>query len=238
MKSKKMTKSTFAIIIMAIIMVAMLAFGGTYAYFTATAYTKSASVTTGTIRLQSGSKVEAVEKLVVYNDTVLDAIDYNAEDTNVASYIFVVVTSTITPNNKDTDPKVTMTDIFGSELAVIKKGDTDKDGIEDEGETHSVAWTPLSGDGYTAVANTVVYYQEYNPTLNAETGKYVDANFSGAFLNELKVVADPTWVEGTDIPQEMNVKVTVTVAGYAIQQSDTTSVVDAYNKLAAKLAKA
>ena len=37
LKSKKMTKSTFAVIIMAIAMVAMLAFGGTYAYFTATA---------------------------------------------------------------------------------------------------------------------------------------------------------------------------------------------------------
>ncbi len=37
LKSKKMTKSTFAIIIMAIVMVAMLAFGGTYAYFTASA---------------------------------------------------------------------------------------------------------------------------------------------------------------------------------------------------------
>ncbi len=37
MKSKKMAKSTFAVIIMAIVMVALMAFGGTYAYFTATA---------------------------------------------------------------------------------------------------------------------------------------------------------------------------------------------------------
>lgn len=37
MKSKKMNKSTFAIVIMAIVMVAILAFGGTYAYFTANA---------------------------------------------------------------------------------------------------------------------------------------------------------------------------------------------------------
>ena len=41
MKSKKMTKSTFAIVIMAIVMVAILAFGGTYAYFTANAVGES-----------------------------------------------------------------------------------------------------------------------------------------------------------------------------------------------------
>ena len=51
LKSKKMTKSTFAIIIMAIAMVAMLAFGGTYAYFTATATTNSASIKTGYVGL-------------------------------------------------------------------------------------------------------------------------------------------------------------------------------------------
>ena len=51
MKSKKMTKSTFAIIIMAIVMVAMLAFGGTYAYFTATADGLEGSVQTGSLVL-------------------------------------------------------------------------------------------------------------------------------------------------------------------------------------------
>ena len=51
MKSKKMTKSTFAIIIMAIAMVAMLAFGGTYAYFTATANDVSGTVRTAYLSL-------------------------------------------------------------------------------------------------------------------------------------------------------------------------------------------
>ena len=49
MKSKKMTKSTFAVIIMAVAMVAMLAFGGTYAYFTA----QNAAVSTSGIEFQS-----------------------------------------------------------------------------------------------------------------------------------------------------------------------------------------
>lgn len=50
-KSKKMSKSTLAIIIMAFVMVAMVAFGATYAYFTATATAKSTTVTTGTVKL-------------------------------------------------------------------------------------------------------------------------------------------------------------------------------------------
>ena len=52
-KSKKMTKSTFAIIIMAVVMVAMLAFGGTYAYFTATASQKTGEITTGHVKLSA-----------------------------------------------------------------------------------------------------------------------------------------------------------------------------------------
>ena len=55
MKSKKMTKSTFAIIIMGIIMVAMLAFGGTFALFTAETTRKTGSFTTGHVYLKSNA---------------------------------------------------------------------------------------------------------------------------------------------------------------------------------------
>ena len=51
MKSKKMTKSTFAIIIMGIVMVAMLAFGGTFAYVTATANNATGTAKTALIKL-------------------------------------------------------------------------------------------------------------------------------------------------------------------------------------------
>ena len=57
LKSKKMAKSTFAIVIMAIAMVAMLAFGGTYAYFTATATADAGTVTTATVQLNAASEV-------------------------------------------------------------------------------------------------------------------------------------------------------------------------------------
>ena len=59
---KKMTKSTFVIIIMAVAMVAMLAFGGTFAYFTATADTKSGSTKTGVITLSTDNTTITISK--------------------------------------------------------------------------------------------------------------------------------------------------------------------------------
>ena len=67
LKSKKMTKSTFAIIIMAIAMVAMLAFGGTYAYFTAQAKEVESEITMGHVHLTS----QATEKFTASVSDVL-----------------------------------------------------------------------------------------------------------------------------------------------------------------------
>ena len=75
MKSKKMTKSTFAIIIMAIVMVAMLAFGGTYAYFTATSDKNVASLTTGMVSLESATTLTATVENVMPKEEVFAAGD-------------------------------------------------------------------------------------------------------------------------------------------------------------------
>ena len=77
---------------MAIAMVAMLAFGGTYAYFTATATERSGSVTTGVIRLKSGGSVNS-STTAVYGDVIVKEISFDNSDTTVQSYIFVTVTS-------------------------------------------------------------------------------------------------------------------------------------------------
>ena len=91
-KSKKMTKSTFAIIIMAVVMVAMLAFGGTYAYFTANTSAKEAEFTTGKVMLtNSGGSFQVTADKVVPGDTIIDqAVSYkNGSDVN--TYIAVVL---------------------------------------------------------------------------------------------------------------------------------------------------
>ena len=87
MRSKKMTKSTLAIIIMSIAMVAMLAFGGTYAYFTATTVRKDLEVTTGTVMLSSGSTFASVTTIVP-TEVIANAINYT-DKSDVATFIFV-----------------------------------------------------------------------------------------------------------------------------------------------------
>ena len=114
MKSKKMTKSTFAIIIMAIAMVAMLAFGGTYAYFTAESFTKGieGSATLGTIALdESATKFEYTKMVenVLPGETLFtdeDGDPANAtltivDNSNRASYIFIEVSYSIVKSNDE-----------------------------------------------------------------------------------------------------------------------------------------
>ncbi len=98
MKSKKMTKSTFAIIIMAVVMVALLAFGGTYAYFTATANPDTGSVQTGKVALvdstDTNSKLQKVmTKSVLPGEEVLKAATFalSNQGTTVRSYAFVEI---------------------------------------------------------------------------------------------------------------------------------------------------
>ena len=94
LKSKKMTKSTFAIIIMAIAMVAMLAFGGTYAYFTAQANTmESSEFTVGKVLLteKAGATVSTTGTILPGDKLVTGGLTYTNAST-VDTYVAVVVT--------------------------------------------------------------------------------------------------------------------------------------------------
>ncbi len=103
LKSKKMTKSTFAIIIMAIIMVAMLAFGGTYAYFTATTTDNKPTFITGTVQLaantvnvlDSGSYAVSGTK-VITSDIAVNNMS------NVKTYIFMKLSAKFTESDGTT----------------------------------------------------------------------------------------------------------------------------------------
>ena len=73
-------------------MVAMLAFGGTYAYFTANTSAKEAEFTTGKVMLtNSGGSFQVTADKVVPGDTIIDqAVSYtNGSDVN--TYIAVVL---------------------------------------------------------------------------------------------------------------------------------------------------
>ena len=88
---KKMNKSTIAIIIMAVVMVAMLAFGGTYAYFTATTATRTNDFHVGKVALKStGTFATLEERNVVPGDPVLKGSVTYTNESNVDTYIAVV----------------------------------------------------------------------------------------------------------------------------------------------------
>ena len=106
LRSKKMTKSTFAVIIMAIAMVAMLAFGGTYAYFTAEAKDSKTTVSIAKLELTLGDVASTttttsfVPGQKFFNATTFPLTDGDTSD-GVDMYAFAKIsaTSTITGVN-------------------------------------------------------------------------------------------------------------------------------------------
>ncbi len=98
MKSKKMSKSTFAIIIMGIVMVAMLAFGGTFAYFTAKSNTVPAQeITMAHVTLTKDSAKATLEMSQRTAALPGDSLSLSAEVENSSNrkvYIFVQVLTT------------------------------------------------------------------------------------------------------------------------------------------------
>ena len=114
MKSKKMAKSTFAIIIMGIVMVAMLAFGGTFAYFTAqTTKISSGELTTGTIKLKNSAVTFATGMIMPGQELLSESskISVDVSGSTAAQYVFVKLTivkpegaeATVTPTLNTTE---------------------------------------------------------------------------------------------------------------------------------------
>ena len=150
---KSIAKLNLMCMIMAIAMVAMLAFGGTYAYFTADAATISGTdAKTGKIELTNGSAAittsfdgSAAGKFAVPGDTLwaVNVTPVNG-DTNVKTYVFA------TWGVEDTD----------AVLEVASKLDGDD---EDELPDGVDGWFPL--DGEDGVYYTIVDAGEEIPAF-------------------------------------------------------------------------
>ena len=96
---------------MAVAMVAMLAFGGTYAFFTATATTASETVKTGYVKLAAGSNVATVitKDSVLPGSEILTAnLVYTVDTTDAAgNYVAIKITLTTGDDTKDAALKLT-----------------------------------------------------------------------------------------------------------------------------------
>ena len=204
LKSKKMTKSTFAVIIMAIAMVAMLAFGGTYAYFTAsTSPVTNDSLTTAKVQLGAPSITTInAETKVLPTMPVLDtdgiAIS-NDSDTEV--YIFVTLSAKAQKNSSD----VTFKD---------KQGSTIANPFEIE---YSKTGNTQNFEALTGVKNvTGVYYVK----TSAESVKLADQITLSSAIH-----SNSTETTEGDV---MSATVIITVTAQAIQSYNLATAADAY----------
>lgn len=220
-KKRKMSKSTFAIIIMAVVMVAMLAFGGTYAYFTATATTKTTGeFTTGSIKLESNKEATFVSGLtnVVPGDALTTGpLTLTTTSKGTDSYIAIKVTIDAT------DAKGTELNLAGTSLAsaiglLATEPTTEYTGskwVAGTGNYTNVfvlATTDTDTDTPTAVATNktikitdkaLIFKAKDNWDQTAAAGgNYIsDSKLMGATLNitiEARSVQSKNWNDGSE----------------------------------------
>ena len=184
-KKKKMSKSTFAIIIMAIAMVAMLAFGGTYAYFTATATTKTTGeFTTGSIKLEANDDktfVASLTNVVPGDELSTGALTLTPTSSGTDSYIAIRVT--ITAKNSST-PDL---DLTGTSLE-------SPSGLLSSTPYTGSTWVAATESGYETVF-VLAATTTPTPVPSTEVDSPVIINITG---DKLVFTADDEWIQDND----------------------------------------
>lgn len=201
-KTKKRSKQTYIIIAMAIAMVVLLAFGGTYAYFTATTRDATGTFTTGYVKLSSAgvSYVETTTKIFP-GSVILNGGSKFVVDTNDTKGNYVAMSLTITAKAAD-----------GTEIALsdLKIADFAPD----------TTWAAVTGK-----TGVFIYGTEAAPTAVANAG---EAIFSASGLTLPISVAD-NWKEDDTTAGNfatasenklMDATITVTIKGASIQASN------------------
>ena len=197
MKSKKMTKSTFAIIIMAVIMVAMLAFGGTYAYFTASSGAKTGSVTTGTLNIGGTLTFSASDDSLVPNQvvTIGDMSTVTVTGTTVAAYRVKFEITSIMDGSDD--------------VTEAKKAKFSIDILDDSNKTLLVGATENAAAELTWTKHTDNYY--YYKYAKTGTNDENDVGLGGTLntiLPQLTIKLDSS---ADDTYQGLTVNYTITI---------------------------
>ena len=167
-------------------MVAMLAFGGTFAYFTATASQDSADITTGYVKLNSDGGLAKIElKNVMPRDELVAAGGITLTvDTSEAAGNYVAIKFTITAVAED-----------GSTIDVSDLGLNADSILASEGE----GW-------YKADAvNNIYIYGTNETTAVAKTGEVI--------VNSSAFVFDATdnWTQGQTHSDDKLMKATITI---------------------------
>ena len=208
---KKMSKSTFAIIIMAVAMVAMLAFGGTFAYFTATATDATGSATVGTVEISTAGSTTiatastyAVPGSTIYNNQSVSLTNTSTVDI----YVFATLSAQIDGQDlfvrTGEDPDYSYSSAISAELGSVTASTwAEVTGHEGEGV---YGYMVAGNTTPTAIADFV-----FTVTLNENIE---ELHTQGAFISN-NIYTDQA---GTAYSQALEGKtITVTVSFDAIQ---------------------
>ena len=177
-------------------MVAMLAFGGTYAYFTATASEKTTNFTTGSVKLtSSGTFTESLADVVPGDSLTTGAIKLTSTTEGTAAYLAIEFELTAT---KDAQP----VDLSGTSLETVTELLTE--GWYSAGDNVYV-WCGTEGVG------------DGTP-LAVTTGNSVNITDSALTFD-----ADADWAESGKEPELMNADITITINARSVQSDNFTS---------------
>ena len=189
---KKMTKSTFVIIIMAVAMVAMLAFGGTFAYFTATATQESSEFTTGSVKLSADATYTATVDEVVPGDIIVTGASVTPTTVGTGSYLAVKVV--VTSNQGTVE-----------DLLTVTFADTNGVWIES-----------------TTVENVYVYCTTGGSSATDATPQSVATATEVDVIESVIFDADDNWVEGSpnSESQLMGATLTFTMESRSVQSDN------------------
>ena len=168
-KINKLGKSTFVIAILSFLLVAVLAFGGTYAYFSAQATAVSGKITTGkidigTIEASTAGLVESgaikFTGVAQPNQTIVDTTFSATVTGNIAYYTRVKFEVTVTPVG-DADHKHAKTTGCADEITKAIEA------VVFDAETANTGWdagTFATGDDTKSSA----YYYKLEPSATAQ----------------------------------------------------------------------
>ena len=187
-KINKLGKSTFVIAILSFLLVAVLGFGGTYAYFSANSDAYGNTFTTGHVTMTAPTEVTSVtaDSLVVPGQPIIDKALSVGTKANVDSVLFAVVAATVTGTGTD-----------------ISIGNTAEDEIK---LAVDAGWTPLT----TTTTGTTVYV--YGTT----NGVFKDAAITTD--NAKPFTANPIYLDKeVKGEKNMDVEVTLTITFYITQ---------------------
>ena len=149
-------------------MVAMLAFGGTFAYFTATATTESSNFTTGSVKLSADATYTATATEVVPGDIIVTGASVTPTTVGTDSYLAVKVVVTSNPGTVE-------------ELLTVTFATTDGVWIES-----------------TTVENVYVYCTTGGSSAANATPKSVATATEVDVIESVIFDADDNWVEDND----------------------------------------